>query len=378
MFARLFGKRSEDASTEKTKPEEKKEPAKPEPEKAPAPEKAEKEEKAEEKKTKTQEAKPGADSPPAGRPGLLDRLFKKTDKPEEAQPADKKGKPQEKKSASLPYTSSHTVAQLFATVQQQGAPVLAQLSLFRKKTDAEKAQATELESKEAAVKAAKKEAAAKEAAAKAAARELAKREAEVNTAKEKALKEAAKAQKEQEEKKAEQEKARSEEKMEDSTPQEKPAPVKAPEPKTVTRTIMTQLSIEDYAKVLKRPDAQTHLTQMMNSLAALSPRAHPLFRPIITDYIRVLAELASGKAKDTDAKLAKLKKDTEETLAKCKQATVFLDWYQANNPKVKETSQFEEYLNVKEAVKRELKPRTDPITLFFDEWERSQKKKAGR
>jgi flagellar biosynthesis GTPase FlhF len=351
-------------------------------------------------RNKEEPAEPKAKPEPEPKKGIIRSWFKSSQpKPEE--PA-----PKAKKSAALP---AQDAGLLLANLVQQQPYVLAQFGLFNRKKDTE---SDAVASSEAAVKQAKKEVSAREAEAKAAAKELAKREAEAQEAKEKALKEATRQERDAAKKKAVEEKAAAEQKAREekdkdkkdknATPpantaekskaeattkkttastttsrqsksrKAKPSPAPAVTSKPVVRT-STSLSLTDYAKVLQRPDAKEILSRMAANLNSLAQRAHPCYRTVIAEYLVLVGELAAGKTAGMDAHIAALQKHTDDATKLSTNAQTYLDWYQANHPSTK-GSEFEEYLSIKQVVKRELAPRVDEISLYLDEWERKQKR----
>ena len=225
-----------------------------------------------------------------------------------------------------------------------------------------------------------------EAAEKAAAEKKAKEKLEAQKAKDKAKADARAAEttleaKRDALKKAEKELREAEKNVKATPPKEepkptpepapKPKPAPEPEPKPTTakpRQVSASIPIEEFAKVLKRDNAKAILQNTANELIVLQQQAHPLFRPVIADYLRFLGEIADGKTKQAEAQLAALKKRRAEVLAKAKAIQDYVDWYQANHGS-KWSGLFDDYLRVPQMIKDELPKRTDPMSIMLDEEE---------
>jgi hypothetical protein len=156
---------------------------------------------------------------------------------------------------------------------------------------------------------------------------------------------------------------------------EEPKKPAASETKPVvkTRKVSASLPLEDYAKVLKRSDAKEIFANTAQSLAGLSQRAHPAFRPLIADYVKALADIAKGDTKGMDARLKALKEQQDQTLAQTLAARDFVDWYEASENS-KWSGLFDDFLRVPEAVRQELPKRVDPLSRLLDEAEQQEQR----
>jgi len=79
-------------------------------------------------------------------------------------------------------------------------------------------------------------------------------------------------------------------------------------------------------KCQKRGDADEVFAGTAQALAGLSQRAHPAFRPLIADYVKVLSDIAKGDTKGVDARLKELKERRNQTLAQTLAARDPVDW----------------------------------------------------
>ena len=150
-----------------------------------------------------------------------------------------------------------------------------------------------------------------------------------------------------------------------------PPPTSAPKPTATAakpRLVPVSVPIEQYTVILKRKDRDAILDRSAKALAALAQRANVLFRPLINDYIAVIADLQVDKTKDMAARLSALKAKTEEIYARAKAVEDHLDWFEASETK-NYSGIFEDYLRLPEEIQKELPPREDPIAKYLDEVE---------
>jgi len=165
-------------------------------------------------------------------------------------------------------------------------------------------------------------------------------------------------------------------KKEEKKPEPKEEPKKAAPPAAkpaAKKMVINSLPLEDYARVLKRKDGKQVLTRTANELSALKQRAHPLFRTVIADYIQLISDIATGKAKDIDNRLKELNTRKVQVLTLAKSVQDYLDWFEASQT-TKWSGLFDDYLRVPEMVEKELPKRTDPISQFLDEVEKERGK----
>jgi hypothetical protein len=127
--------------------------------------------------------------------------------------------------------------------------------------------------------------------------------------------------------------------------------------------------IEDYAAILKRPDRQEILQRSLLALNALQQRSAVLFRPIVAEYVTIVAAISEGKAKNVDERLKKLRQQIQVALDQSKAIRDQLDLHEANSlPAMSGT--FNDYLKLPETIKKEIPPRQDAISKYLDALDR--------
>ncbi len=151
------------------------------------------------------------------------------------------------------------------------------------------------------------------------------------------------------------------------TPPKKPAPA-APSPADES-LVVAEVALEDYAAVLRRPDAKTIFEGNIRELAALQNRAAVLFRPIVTEASQLLADLREGRTKGADARIRELRRRIRDAETRSKAVRDQLDLHEANETLFM-SGVFEDYLKLPETLQKELPERTDPIARYLDALER--------
>lgn len=153
----------------------------------------------------------------------------------------------------------------------------------------------------------------------------------------------------------------------------KPTPPKKPAPAAPSEAdeslVAAEVALEDYAVVLRRPDAKTILEGNIRELAALQNRAAVLFRPIVTEASQLLADLREGRTKGADARIRELRRRIRDAETRSKAVRDQLDLHEANET-LHMSGVFEDYLKLPETLQKELPERTDPIARYLDALER--------
>lgn len=141
-----------------------------------------------------------------------------------------------------------------------------------------------------------------------------------------------------------------------------PRPVEKPKDEPL---VAAAIPIEEYAAVLKRPDRREILQHNLAALSALQHRSSVLFRPVVTDYTALVAELMEGKAKNMDERLQLLRQRTQKAYQQSRAVRDLLDLHEANSASAMSGS-FDDYLKLPERIQEELPPRQDAISRYLD------------
>lgn len=101
-------------------------------------------------------------------------------------------------------------------------------------------------------------------------------------------------------------------------------------------------------------------------LAHLSFRCFPTYRPVIGGYLQLLADLAAGETENIATALQNLKAFRVAESLRYEQLEDLLDWYHLSNVK-KESGEFEDFLRLKNNIRRSDEALSDPIQRYLDD-----------
>lgn len=100
-------------------------------------------------------------------------------------------------------------------------------------------------------------------------------------------------------------------------------------------------------------------------LAHMSFRCFPTYRPVIGGYVAILSNLAEGKTGEVDEMRTNLETYRAAELKRFSQLVDLMDWYHLANVK-EESGEFEDYLRVRENLRKSTGGRKDPISEYVD------------
>lgn len=130
------------------------------------------------------------------------------------------------------------------------------------------------------------------------------------------------------------------------------------------------LPLEAVATARKRPGVKEGLATRAAELLSLQTRCHPLLRPAVEEYQKVVAALARGSDKDVDRSLALAAAYREEILARSKAIADYLNWYEATQI-VTPSRLFDGYLEAAKNTNAPPPKRDDAISRYLDTVERA-------
>lgn len=129
--------------------------------------------------------------------------------------------------------------------------------------------------------------------------------------------------------------------------------------------VPVSLPLEEYQHILKHPDRAKILAYNTASLRALELRVSILFRPVIRGYLVAVHDIEAGRTKDMDKRLAALHEFAIIAYQKSIAVRDYLDWFEASESG-RLSGKFDDFLNLPATIKKELPPRTDPISKYLD------------
>jgi hypothetical protein len=132
----------------------------------------------------------------------------------------------------------------------------------------------------------------------------------------------------------------------------------------------TAFPLADFKSYLKYPDARAALFAQSNALAVLLPQAHPLLRPAVLEYQRIVLELARGKKRGIDEALQSVGNFRGLIVERMDKIVDYLNWYEATQMP-EQSGAFDDYLRGAKALEKATPPKgTDVISKYIDQVER--------
>ena len=129
----------------------------------------------------------------------------------------------------------------------------------------------------------------------------------------------------------------------------------------------TSFALADYKKFLKFRTAAAALFARGNDFASLQTKAHPLLRPVVFEYQKVVADLARGKTRRVDATLKELENYRTMIVDRMDKIADYLNWFEATQMPER-SGAFDNYLKAAAALENAPAPkRNDPISRYVDQ-----------
>lgn len=157
------------------------------------------------------------------------------------------------------------------------------------------------------------------------------------------------------------------EKVEPPKEDSRPDPRSSPKPSSseIRKADLTDISIDDYSKIWKRPDRSEILRRNMEQLNSLKVRAHPLYKEVIGAYSAALQKLVNGTEKGMPETLADLHKRRDAIHETAKAVESHLDWYEASGT-VNYSGTFNDYFKLRDELDKQIRPRSDALSQYLD------------
>jgi len=131
-----------------------------------------------------------------------------------------------------------------------------------------------------------------------------------------------------------------------------------------------EFALTDYKTFLKLPGAKQALVAQFNGLNALLAQAHPLLRPVVQEYARILNSLAKDKKHGMDDALGAVANYRELIVARMDKIDDYLNWYEATQMPEK-SGVFDDFLKSAKAAENWTPPkRNDAISRYIDQLQR--------
>lgn len=136
-----------------------------------------------------------------------------------------------------------------------------------------------------------------------------------------------------------------------------------------------RIPLSNLEEALKLPDLRNQLSNILNNLSYLSNRNFPTYRPIIMDYMKIIALIQnSGITKKTldkksiQERLDKLAKFRALSLQAANRSRDYMDWYEINSRNTLSNT-FSSYMSTMKMLRDPARTSPTPIGKYLDDIE---------
>jgi hypothetical protein len=131
------------------------------------------------------------------------------------------------------------------------------------------------------------------------------------------------------------------------------------------RGVAKTYELAEFHEFLKQPSARAILGLLAHDLGQLATRAHPLYRPIISEYAKVTALLTRRKTKGLAARLNRLRITRQAVAAQMRGIDDYLNWFEATRLSGP-SGAFTDYMKAAESASQPPQSKRDPISVYLD------------
>ena len=124
-------------------------------------------------------------------------------------------------------------------------------------------------------------------------------------------------------------------------------------------------ALEEFPTFLSRPNAKAALQSLQQQLLYLSGRAHPLYRPIVAEYLELVRLLQRHKIGHITERLAKIRGTREHINRRMSEIDDYMNWFEATQSH-SNSGAFREYLRAAQSSEETEPRRHDPISVYLD------------
>jgi hypothetical protein len=143
---------------------------------------------------------------------------------------------------------------------------------------------------------------------------------------------------------------------------EQPAEAKPPAAPPGT---MEEYPLTEFTRATSRKDREEIFNRAELGITQLSMRAHPLYRPVLGQYLALVKELGQGKEqKKAAARIASLEAMRRQLLTEMRRVEDYLDWHEATQTGTI-SGEFSDYFRAARDAARPAAPRVDPVSRYL-------------
>ncbi|WPX40054.1 hypothetical protein QET93_010980 [Akkermansia sp. N21116] len=139
--------------------------------------------------------------------------------------------------------------------------------------------------------------------------------------------------------------------------------------------ISTRISLSNLEEALKIPNVYEQLSATLNNLSYLHIRSFPTYKPLITDYIKIIVLLKNSRVtkepldkKSLQERLDKLAKFRALSMQAAIRARDYMDWYEINSRHTLSNT-FSSYISAINMLRNPAKSSPTPLSRYLDDIE---------
>lgn len=132
--------------------------------------------------------------------------------------------------------------------------------------------------------------------------------------------------------------------------------------------VAVSYTLEEFPKFVGTKESADTLRRLAQELLLLAARSHPLYRPVITEYEQIVAQLARKRTKRLPERLAQIRGTREHIYRRMDAIDDYLNWFEATQSRTA-SGAFREYMRAAELAQERHSRRRDPISVYLDAME---------
>ena len=124
-------------------------------------------------------------------------------------------------------------------------------------------------------------------------------------------------------------------------------------------------ALEEFPIFQHEPGVRDVLRSLNNRLLLLSGRAHPLYRPIVSEYLEIVRLLERKKTRHLTERLARIRGTREHVSRRMSEIGDYMNWFEATQSHSM-SGVFRDYMRAAELAHEPEPRRRDPISVYLD------------
>jgi len=130
-----------------------------------------------------------------------------------------------------------------------------------------------------------------------------------------------------------------------------------------------EIPLSLWRNILTEPKGRSAIQQMNQSIAHMSYRCFPMYRPLLEEYQKLLSNLLQGETKSAESRIAELSQARKILLDSSVRARDYLDWYEINNG-LSQGESFDGFVKLKEVLRGDGERKGDHLSQYLDDMQR--------